>query len=118
LFSDECLFQLNENNQKVFKLKGEKMPIQKKFYPNVKVMVWGGISFEEKTLLSIIKNTLKADRYLKVLKERRRDIMPLFRNRGILSRTVLLVIVLLTEKNISNAGLQSTLFLIQLNSQI
>ena len=70
LFSDESLFQLNANNQRVFHLKGQLAPKKKKYNPNIKIMVWGAISYEAKTSLHIVRGNLNADNYLKLLKEK------------------------------------------------
>jgi len=83
LFSDESLFQLNQNNQKVFRLKESKLPLGSRLNPNTKIMVWGVICYNGKTSLSIVKDTLKATQYIKILKERRREMLRLFEDRKI-----------------------------------
>jgi len=83
LFTDESMFQLNSNNQKVFKRKGDKPPQKTKLNPNSKIMVWGGISYSGKTELHIVNGKLKADGYVKILKQRRRDMISLFMARKI-----------------------------------
>lgn len=83
LFTDESIFQLNSNNQKVFKLKGKKAPEKAKLNPNYKIMVWGGISYSGKTSLFIVTGKLKGDGYIKLLKQRRREMKALFAKRKI-----------------------------------
>ena len=81
LFTDESSFQLNCNNQKVFKLKGSKAPQKAKLNPNAKVMVWGGISYYGKTSLFIVKGKLKGDGCINILKNKRREMKALFAKR-------------------------------------
>ena len=83
LFSDESIFQLNSNNQKIFKLKDQKTPSIPKLNPNTKIMVWGGISYSGKTSLHFVNGNMKADQYLKILKAKRREMLQLFRSRKI-----------------------------------
>lgn len=83
LFSDESIFQLNANNAKRFHLKGQKPPRKTKFNPNTKIMVWGGISYQGKTTLKVISGTLKSDGYLTILKEKRKQMLDLFKRRKI-----------------------------------
>ena len=83
MFSDESSFQLNSNNIKQFHVKGQKPPAKKKLNHNSKIMVWGCISYQGKVSLRIINDTLKTDGYLKILKEKRREILHLFRHRKI-----------------------------------
>ena len=83
LFSDESLFQLNGNNEKQFYLKGQKVARKKKFNPNTKIMVWAAISYQGKTSLKIVSDTLKTDGYLKILKEKRNEMRNLFRRKKI-----------------------------------
>lgn len=80
LFTDESTFQLNSNNQKVFQVRGRKTPRRKKFNPNIKIMVWGGISYSGKTSLFIIHKNLNTEGYIKILKEKRREMKNLFEN--------------------------------------
>ena len=83
LFSDESTFQLNCNNQKVFKLKDQKAPSIPRKNPNTKIMVWGGINYTGKTSLYFVNGNLNADNYKKILKAKRREMLNLFKNRKI-----------------------------------
>jgi len=66
LFSDESIFQLNTQYQRVFHVRGQQKSKSRKFNPNSKIMVWGGISYYcmEKPLyllwvvLWVVKNIL------------------------------------------------------------
>jgi len=78
MFTDESSFQLNANNQKVFKLKGSKTPLKSKLNPNIKIMVWGGVSYLGKTSLTIIQGKLGGDEYHKLLKRKRPEIKSIF----------------------------------------
>lgn len=83
LFSDETIFQLNTQYQKVFHVRGKKIPKKTKFNPNSKIMVWGGISFYGKTSLFIVNDTMGSEEYLNLLKKRRREILDIFKKRKI-----------------------------------
>jgi len=83
LFSDESTFQINSNNFRAFKFKGQKRPIKVKKNPDYKVMVWAGVCYEGKTSLHFVTETLKNEGYLKILKTRRKEILRLFNNRVI-----------------------------------
>jgi len=83
LFSDESMFQINANNFRAFKFKGQKRPIKVKKNPDFKIMVWAGVCYEGKTSLHFVTETLKNEGYLKILKARRREILRLFDNRVI-----------------------------------
>jgi len=60
LFGDESIFHLNTNYQKSFHFRGQKAPKKQKFNPNIKIMVWGGVSYYGKTSLFIINGTWEA----------------------------------------------------------
>jgi len=82
LFCDESLFELNRNNQKVFRLKGSPPPTKIKYNPNSRVMVWGGVSFWGKTSIHFVEGTMKGKDYKELLQARRRDILDIFREKG------------------------------------
>jgi len=83
LFTDESSFQLNTNTLKVFQFKGQKPPQLTKHNPNVKIMVWGGISYWGKTSLHVVEENLNGEGYLKLLKKHRREMLDLFEGRGL-----------------------------------
>ena len=69
LFSDESTFQINSNNFRAFKFKGQKRLIKVKKNPDYKVMVWAGVCYEGKTSLHFVTETLKNEGYWKILKK-------------------------------------------------
>jgi len=82
LFTDESIFQLNSNNTKLFHFKGEKPPKAVKLNPNSKIMIWAGVSYYGKTSLHFITQKMKADGYLRLLKQHRREMKGIFTGRG------------------------------------
>jgi len=83
LFSDESIFQLNTQYQKVFHVRGQQKSKRRKFNPNSKIMVWGGISYYGKTSLFVVSGTMGSQEYLNLLKKRRREILDIFKKRKI-----------------------------------
>lgn len=83
IFTDESSFQLNANNIRAFKLKGQSPPKVTKYNPNHKIMVWGGISYYGKTSLTIIVGRLDQHKYVNVLSNHKREMKQIFNKRGL-----------------------------------
>lgn len=82
LFTDECSFQLNANNQRAFRFKGHPPPTATKYNPNFKIMVWAGISYQGKTSLHFVEGKLKHDGYIRILKDHVAEMKQMFKGRG------------------------------------
>jgi transposase len=74
LFTDESSFQLNANTLKVFVKKGQPRPRAKRYNPNYKIMVWGGVSHYGKTVLRIVEETLDGKKYRKLLRGKKAEV--------------------------------------------
>ena len=59
LFTDESSFELNSNSIKVFQPKGQKKPQKRKWNPNYKIMIWGGISWLGRLIYTLLLENSK-----------------------------------------------------------
>jgi len=82
MFTDESSFQLNSNNIRAFRLKGNEPPKITKFNPNHKIMVCAGISYFGKTSLHFVQGKLNQTKYIEILDEHREEMRRIFRRRG------------------------------------
>lgn len=79
LFTDESCFQLNANTLKVFVGKGKEVPTKPKYNPNISQMVWGGISFFDKTPICFMDGWINATKYQELLIEQKNNIRSIFK---------------------------------------
>jgi transposase len=82
MFTDESSFQLNSNNLRAFRFRGQAPPRVTKFNPNYKVMVWAGISCFGKTSLHFVQGKLNQVKYTEMLSNHREEMVKIFRRRG------------------------------------
>ena len=69
IYSDECHIDLNRNKKKYFHFKGEPKIGRTVFNPNVKVHIWGAISYYGKISITFVNGMLTGESYQKLLKD-------------------------------------------------
>jgi len=79
LFTDESVFQLNQNTLKVFWFRENSPPTTIKYNPNYSLMVWGGVCFRGKTPLTFVEGWVNAEKYQAILKEQKKSIKKMWR---------------------------------------
>lgn len=70
LFTDESIVKSNPHKQKLWATDRSSLPLIEKDRWEASILCWGVISFEGKSILECIPGTMKADTYLKMLKNR------------------------------------------------
>lgn len=69
VFTDECYFQIDHTGNIVWLLPGESPPLRPVSSIKTKVMVWGGIWYQGRTELHIVKGTIDTNKYIHILKQ-------------------------------------------------